>query len=630
MRKLLKSVDRIDILIIILALLLPLSSWLPGIIFARWIALFFVVVVSLKHGFRLGLLSALWIIMVVIILQFGLGYISIYSVISSTAMYSIIAAITGRSIDVFRQNREELHRKNEQLNHVIEAQTEMVARADSEGYLYFTNTAYLQYFGLNADEVTDVHMFDFMLDKEKCSRVLQSLSPNNPIADIESRVELKTGEIRWNSWNLHAFFDEKGKVPEYQLVGRDITEQKQAEKKLQETNKELEIKQNQIEEELEKAKQIHERTLLGKFSEIGAPDDISLEAHYHPAQRIGGDLYNFIRIEDKLIIYLSDVTGHGVEAAIISTFVKETIENYVDLGSRELTPEKILTHVYRQYIKDDFPEDYFVCIFMAVLDLNTYELTYTSAGMHFYPFVKLADGSCINLKSEGPPISGAIGQELMEFRIDSITLTPGSIVLFYTDGIAEQKNEEGSSYEERLKNTFYSQYSKFPPELVKEIINNDFVEFNGSLQGDDDITYVILQINPPERKQYYWELNSTSQELENFYSEVFPILIEYVNEELSIQGLYELIVNAMEHGNNFDSDKKVYIHVELTNDYVLAMVEDEGEGFNWKEKTDNKTHNIINSGEERGRGILMASSLCDGLFYNEKGNKAFLILESKT
>ena len=423
--------------------------------------------------------------------------------------------------------------------------------------------------------------------------------------------------------HAHPVFNEKGELIQVIEYCLDITARKQAEKYLQESYKELEIKQSQIDEELEKAKQIHEKTLLGKSSEIGSPKNISLEAHYYPAKQIGGDFYNFIRVENKLIIYLSDVTGHGIEAAIISTSVKETIVNYADLETGELTPEKILNHVYKHYINNNFPEDYFVCLYVAVLDLDTYELTYSAAGMQFPPFVKLVDGSCLNLQSEGPPISSVIGLELMDFRADSVNLTPGSIVLFYTDGIAEQMNEDNNPYEERLKNTFYSQQSKFPPELVKQVINNDLINFNGSLQGDDDITYVILQINPPERKQYYWELYSKTQEIENFYSEVFPVISEFVNEETTIKCLYELVVNAMEHGNNFDSNKKVYVHVVLTNDYVFATVEDQGDGFNWKEKMAAKSQDIIDSEKERGRGILMARSLCDRLFYNEKGNKAF-------
>ena len=106
------------------------------------------------------------------------------------------------------------------------------------------------------------------------------------------------------------------------------------------------------------------------------------------------------------------------------------------------------------------------------------------------------------------------------------------------------------------------------------------------------------------------------------------MISEYINEETTIKCLYELVVNAMEHGNKFDSKKKVYVQVVLTNDYVFATVEDEGDGFNWREKVAGKSQDIIDSEKERGRGILMASSLCDRLFYNEKSNKAFLILES--
>ena len=391
--------------------------------------------------------------------------------------------------------------------------------------------------------------------------------------------------------------------------------------------KEAKNAKKQIEAEIEKAKQIHERTFLGKSSEVDELQNVSLEAHYHPAKQIGGDFYNFIKIRDKLIIYLSDVTGHGIEAALISSFVKESIKNYVKLRPEESSPDKILCHLDQQYREDEFPEDYFVCIFLAVLDLNTYVLSYAGTGMHFSPFVKLANGNCIHLQSEGLPISSAVPQGLMNFGTDSIILSPGSIVLFYTDGIAEQRDQKDNLYEERLKNLFFTQQSKFPPELIKQVINTDFTIFNGSLQGDDDITYLILQINPPERKPYSWQLDSTLEEVEKFYSKVVPIINNFINEKSKVQGLYELIVNALEHGNKYEPEKKIYVDLVLTDDYIFVTVADEGEGFNWKQAL-NTSQDITNSGE-RNIGIKISQLLGEKLFYNEKGNKAYFILESK-
>ena len=432
--------------------------------------------------------------------------------------------------------------------------------------------------------------------------------------------------------------NEVGQVVNSIGIVQDITNQKQLENNYQQLlgtsdqkahyyTREANKAKKQVEAEIEKARQIHERTFLGKSSEIDNLQDVSLEAHYYPAEQIGGDFYNFIKVKDKLIIYLSDVAGHGIEAAIISSFVKESIRNYAKLRPEELSPTKILYHLNQQYGEDEFPDDYFVCIFLAVLDLNTYELSYTGTGMHLSPFVKLANGNCIHLQSVGPPVSSAIPQELMNFDTDSIILSPGSIVIFYTDGIAEQRDQEDNSYTERLKNIFFTQENKFPPELIKQVINTDFMEFNGSLQGDDDITYVILQINPPERKEYSWQLNSKPEEIERFYSKVVTIINNFINEKTKVQGLYELIVNALEHGNKYDSNKKIYIDLVLTADYIFVTVADEGEGFNWKQKL-NSNQGITHSGE-RDRGLIISRLLGEKLFYNQKGNKAFFILESK-
>jgi len=409
-----------------------------------------------------------------------------------------------RKVVVFHEDITKIKQEESLLNSTIEALEHPFYLIDINNYQVLkANTAS----GMKKDKKTTCYSLTHNRSKPcsgeehpcpmeiiKCTK--QSITVDHLHYDEEGNT--KNVEV-----HAYPIFNDKGELIQIIEYCLDITERKQAEKKFQETYKKIEIKQRQIDQELEKAKKIHERTLLGDFSKAGSLEDILLEAHYCPAKQIGGDFYNFIRRENKLIIYLSDVTGHGLEAALISTFVKETIENYADLETGELTPEKILTHVYKHYSNNDFPEDYFVCLCIAVLDLDTYELSYSTVGMQYPLFLKLANGSCINLQSEGPPISSVIGLELMDFRADSVTLIPGSIVLFYTDGIAEQMNEDNRPYEKRLKNTFYSQQSKFPPKLIKQVINTDFVDFNGSLQGDDDITYVILQINPPERKQYY-------------------------------------------------------------------------------------------------------------------------------
>ena len=83
----------------------------------------------------------------------------------------------------------------------------------------------------------------------------------------------------------------------------------------------------------------------------------------------------------------------------------------------------------------------------------------------------------------------------------------------------------------------------------------------------------------------------------------------------------------MEHGNKYDPDKKIYIDLVLTDNYIFVTVADEGKGFNWKQTLN--TNQDINHNGQRGRGIIISQLMGEKLFYNEKGNKAFLVLESK-
>ncbi len=406
-----------------------------------------------------------------------------------------------------------------------------------------------------------------------------------------------------------------GRVWYYQ----DITERKQAEQKLANSNLELEKIYLQLDQELDKARSIHERTLPKDIPEI---EGLSMHAYYQPAQRMGGDYYNTIQVNNKVVFYLSDVSGHGMEGTLLSAFVKATIDSYVILKPDEINPEKILRHLSRQYYREDFPKDYFICVFLMVLDLNIMELSYTGLGFQELPFVQMGNGKKMRLKTEGPPISNAIAEELMDFTTGKITLTPGTTVLVSTDGITEQQIGT-KQYNARLGDIFY-EYSHLPPEIIMSAIKEDFYYSNGeSLQGDDDITIGIIQAKPKDKQELYVELESNFNVLPSIRQTVLDFIPNNETAELLLIGLHELVINAIEHGNKFDLQKKVKIEINITGKYVYASVKDEGEGFDWLSKK-NKPLELDNN-NERGRGIAM-TQMCGGeLFYNENGNQAFFV-----
>ncbi len=378
---------------------------------------------------------------------------------------------------------------------------------------------------------------------------------------------------------------------------------------------------SQLDEEVSKAEKIHQRILPESIPE---PEGISIAAHYQPAARMGGDLYNVVRVANKLILFISDVTGHGMDGAMISVFAKEVISGYISLKPAEITPLQLIQHLYRQFCQENFPDDQFICVFIGVIDLNTLELTYTSAGFQAQPLIKYGDGRKGYLDCSGLFIGRAIPPELFNPRENRVALTAGTTVFISTDGLEEHENN-GELFKPYYEDIFF-QSKDLPPEIIVQAINKAFYTFNNnSPVGDDDLTYLVLQIDREKKEQHRLTISSSFAEMEPLHDQIMGLTADFPESDNLMICLNEIIANAIEHGNRFHPEKKVTIDLTITSRYVLAAVEDEGEGFNWHEKTDKPV--VLDNDEERGRGICMTGLVSGNLFYNRKGNRVTLLLQ---
>ena len=114
---------------------------------------------------------------------------------------------------------------------IVDDETELLIRHKQDGTLIFANQAYCQYYGTAYDEVIGkngyarVHEEDRALVKQK----IGSLTPEMPVMTAENRTVLADGTIRWLRWTDRGIFDDAGQLVEFQSVGFDITDRKEAE-----------------------------------------------------------------------------------------------------------------------------------------------------------------------------------------------------------------------------------------------------------------------------------------------------------------------------------------------------------------------------------------------------------------
>jgi PAS domain S-box-containing protein len=115
---------------------------------------------------------------------------------------------------------------------IVEDQTELICRFKADGTLIFVNNAYCRYFDKQPSELIGQSFISVIPeeDQEIVTKKFNSLSQIQPIFTHEHRVILPSGEIRWQQWtNRGVIFDHSGNITEFQSVGRDITQSKQAE-----------------------------------------------------------------------------------------------------------------------------------------------------------------------------------------------------------------------------------------------------------------------------------------------------------------------------------------------------------------------------------------------------------------
>jgi PAS domain S-box-containing protein len=136
---------------------------------------------------------------------------------------------------------EERRRSELRYREIVNDQTELICRWRPGGELTFVNEAYCRYFGKSREELIGTNLLSLIPaeDHAGVKEHFGSIDRRNPLGVQEHHVISPSGEIRWQQWVNRAIFDRDGHLTEYQSVGRDITERKQAELELQRSKEQL-------------------------------------------------------------------------------------------------------------------------------------------------------------------------------------------------------------------------------------------------------------------------------------------------------------------------------------------------------------------------------------------------------
>ncbi len=157
-----------------------------------------------------------------------------------------------------------------------------------------------------------------------------------------------------------------------------------------------------------------------------------------PARAVGGDWYDFIAFPDgRWGLVLADVSGKGTAAALLMSATRGMLRS---LAEAVCTPAEVLDKL-NSLLVEDFPAGKFVTLVYAVLDPATRSITFASAG-HLHPLLVDGGGARFLDTERGLPLGLSCGG----YSESTVGLSPGSRLVFYSDGISEASNKEDEEY----------------------------------------------------------------------------------------------------------------------------------------------------------------------------------------
>ncbi|NLY35923.1 MAG: SpoIIE family protein phosphatase, partial [Tissierellia bacterium] len=207
---------------------------------------------------------------------------------------------------------------------------------------------------------------------------------------------------------LNAFYREL--FTSYLLEVEDLNQQRELytenlKEVVEERTLELQKANEQLESEIDAARRLQQSLLPMKDIVYSRASFVS---ENFPCERLSGDFYDIYSIdEDKVGMYILDVSGHGINAALMNIY----IYNYIRTNSplikrlRGDQPHENLRYLYDEFNKMNFPDHMHVVIFIASYDMKTGILSYASGGINVLPILVRQSGGIEMLdESSGFPI----------------------------------------------------------------------------------------------------------------------------------------------------------------------------------------------------------------------------------